>query len=43
MWIGSAVRQLWQLASTTLGPHSDMTEIVKCSEDWAGIEVGGNR
>jgi 3-hydroxyisobutyrate dehydrogenase-like beta-hydroxyacid dehydrogenase len=41
MWVGSAVRQLWQYASSALGPDSDMTEIVKCIEDWAGIEVGG--
>jgi 3-hydroxyisobutyrate dehydrogenase-like beta-hydroxyacid dehydrogenase len=43
MWVGSAVRQLWQYASQTLGPESDMTEIIKCIEAWAGIEVGGNR
>ena len=43
MWVGGAVRQLWQFASNTLGPDSDLTEIVKCIEDWAGIEVGGNR
>ncbi len=43
MWVGSAVRQLWQYASNTLGPQSDITEIVKCIEQWAGTEVGGNR
>ena len=43
MWVGSAVRQLWQYASQTLGPQSDMTELVKCIEQWAGVEVGGNR
>ena len=43
MWVGSAVRQLWQYANQTLGPDSDMTEIIKCIEEWAGIEVGGNQ
>jgi 3-hydroxyisobutyrate dehydrogenase-like beta-hydroxyacid dehydrogenase len=43
MWVGSAVRQLWQYASQSLGPDSDITEIVKCIEDWAGVEVGGNQ
>ncbi|HUB94695.1 MAG TPA: NAD-binding protein, partial [Stellaceae bacterium] len=43
MWVGSAVRQLWQYASQSLGPGADITEIVKCIEDWAGTEVGGNR
>ena len=43
MWVGSAVRQLWQYANGKLGPDSDFTRIVECIEDWAGIEVGGNR
>lgn len=43
MWVGSAVRQLWQYASQHLGPDSDFTEIAKCIEEWAGTEVGGNR
>jgi 3-hydroxyisobutyrate dehydrogenase-like beta-hydroxyacid dehydrogenase len=43
MWVGSAVRQLWQFASQSLGPQSDITELVKCFEQWAGVEVGGNR
>ena len=43
MWVGSAVRQLWQYANAELGPDSDFTEIVKCIEEWAGVEVGGNR
>jgi len=41
MWVGSAVKQLWQYASQSLGPDSDLTEIVKCIEQWAGVEVGG--
>jgi len=43
MWVGSAVRQLWQYASAKLGPDADFTRIVECIEDWAGVEVGGNR
>jgi len=43
MWVGSAVRQLWQYANGKLGPDADFTRIVECIEDWAGIEVGGNR
>jgi 3-hydroxyisobutyrate dehydrogenase-like beta-hydroxyacid dehydrogenase len=43
MWVGNAVRQLWQYANQHLGPESDFTEITKCIEEWAGIEVGGNR
>jgi 3-hydroxyisobutyrate dehydrogenase-like beta-hydroxyacid dehydrogenase len=43
MWVGSAVRQLWQYANQSLGPQSDITEIVKCIEQWADTEVGGNR
>jgi 3-hydroxyisobutyrate dehydrogenase-like beta-hydroxyacid dehydrogenase len=39
MWVGAAVRQLWQFANAELGPTSDFTAIVKCIEDWAGIEV----
>ncbi|MGH7091527.1 MAG: NAD(P)-dependent oxidoreductase [Stellaceae bacterium] len=42
MWVGSAVRQLWLHASQKLGPQSDMTELVKCLEDWAEVTVGGN-
>ena len=43
MWVGSAVRQLWQYAANELGPDSDFTQIVQCIEKWAGVEVGGNR
>jgi 3-hydroxyisobutyrate dehydrogenase-like beta-hydroxyacid dehydrogenase len=43
MFVGSAVRQLWQLANSELGPGSDFTEIIQCIEDWAGVQVkGGN-
>ncbi len=39
MWVGAAVRQLWQFANAELGPASDFTAIVKCIEAWAGVEV----
>jgi len=39
MWVGSAVRMMWQLANNELGPQSDFTEIVRLVEDWAGVEV----
>jgi 3-hydroxyisobutyrate dehydrogenase-like beta-hydroxyacid dehydrogenase len=39
MWVGGAVRMLWQLANSELGPQSDFTEIVKLVEEWAGVEV----
>ena len=43
MWLGSAVRQLWQFANAELGPRSDFTEIVKLVEQWAGVEVKDRR
>jgi 3-hydroxyisobutyrate dehydrogenase-like beta-hydroxyacid dehydrogenase len=39
MWVGSAVRQLWQFANAQNGPASDFTTIIRCIEDWAGVEV----
>lgn len=39
MWVGSMVRQLFQLANTQQGPDADFTTIVKCVEQWAGVEV----
>jgi 3-hydroxyisobutyrate dehydrogenase-like beta-hydroxyacid dehydrogenase len=39
MWVGAAVRQLWQFANAELGPASDFTAIVQCIEEWAGVEV----
>src|SRR5579875_852194 len=39
MWVGSAVRMMWQLANSECGPQSDFTEIVKLVEEWAGVEV----
>jgi 3-hydroxyisobutyrate dehydrogenase-like beta-hydroxyacid dehydrogenase len=39
MWVGSMVRQLFQLAITQQGADADFTTIVKCVEQWAGVEV----
>ena len=39
MCVGKAVRTMWQLAETELGPKSDYTEIVRCLEERAGVEV----
>jgi len=43
MWVASAVRQMWLLACTEMGPDKDFTTIVKCVEKWAGVEVSGKR
>jgi 3-hydroxyisobutyrate dehydrogenase-like beta-hydroxyacid dehydrogenase len=40
MWLGSAVKQYWQLVNAEFGPESDFTEIVKIPEEWAGVRVG---
>ena len=39
MWVGNAVRELLGIAKVTQGPGSDITTIVKCIEEWAGVEV----
>ena len=43
MWVASAVRQMWLLACTQMGPEQDFTTIVKCVEQWAGVEVGAKK
>lgn len=40
MWVGNAVKQLWQLANSQLGPQSDFTQVVEVPERWAGVQVG---
>ena len=40
MFVGEAVRSIWQLAKNELGPESDYTEIIRCLERRAGVEVG---
>jgi 3-hydroxyisobutyrate dehydrogenase-like beta-hydroxyacid dehydrogenase len=39
MIVGSAVRQLISIAKATQGSDSDITEIVRTIEQWAGVEV----
>jgi 3-hydroxyisobutyrate dehydrogenase-like beta-hydroxyacid dehydrogenase len=41
MWVGSAVRQLWAYSASHMGPDTDFTTVVKCVEEWAGVEVKG--
>ncbi len=40
MWVGSVVRQMFQLTTMQYGGDKDFTNIVKCVEQWAGVEVG---
>lgn len=39
MWIGSAVRQMFQLSTLQSGADKDFTTVVRCVEGWAGVEV----
>jgi 3-hydroxyisobutyrate dehydrogenase-like beta-hydroxyacid dehydrogenase len=39
LWVGSAVRHMWQYANGALGAEADMTAIVKPVEAWAGVEL----
>jgi 2-hydroxy-3-oxopropionate reductase len=39
MIVGNAVRQLLAVAKASQGEGSDITEIVKPVEKWAGVEV----
>lgn len=43
MWVGNAVKQLWQLVHSQLGPDSDFTQVVQIPEQWAGVEVGAKK
>jgi 3-hydroxyisobutyrate dehydrogenase-like beta-hydroxyacid dehydrogenase len=43
MWIGSAVKQLWQYALAQGGPDQDMTELIRHIEAWAGVTVGDSK
>lgn len=40
-YVSASVAQMWQLAVTQLGANADFTEIVKCVEQWADVEVKG--
>lgn len=39
MWVGSAVRQLWSYTCSRMGAETDFTTVVRCVEEWAGVEV----
>jgi 3-hydroxyisobutyrate dehydrogenase-like beta-hydroxyacid dehydrogenase len=41
MWVGAAVRQLWAYSVSHMGPDTDFTTVIKCLEEWAGVEVKG--
>jgi 3-hydroxyisobutyrate dehydrogenase-like beta-hydroxyacid dehydrogenase len=41
MWIGSAVKQLWQYGMSQGGPDQDMTALITHLEKWSGVTVGG--
>ncbi len=39
MWVGNAVRQMFQISAAQYGADADFTNVVKCVEAWAGAEV----
>ncbi len=41
MWVGGAVRQLWQFAYAQGGGKRDMTALITYIESWAGVQVRG--
>ncbi len=41
MWVGSAVRSLWQYAYAQGGGERDMTALITYIEAWAGVQVRG--
>ena len=41
MLVGNAVCQLLGVAKATQGKTADITTIVKCVEEWAGVQVKG--
>jgi len=41
MWVGNAVGQLLGVAKVQQGPSADITTLVRCIEQWAGVEVKG--
>jgi len=42
MFVAHAVQAIWQLAKDELGAESDYTEIIRCLERRAGVEVGSS-
>lgn len=41
MWMGQAMRQLWEFAITQGGADLDFTSLIRYMEAWAGAEVRG--
>jgi 3-hydroxyisobutyrate dehydrogenase-like beta-hydroxyacid dehydrogenase len=43
MWIGQAVKQVWQYGLAQGGPEQDFTEIIRHMEKWSNVTVGGTK
>jgi 2-hydroxy-3-oxopropionate reductase len=39
LWVGSAVRHMWQYANAQLGAEQDITSIARLLEEWVGVEL----
>jgi 3-hydroxyisobutyrate dehydrogenase-like beta-hydroxyacid dehydrogenase len=39
MFVGTAVRSMWELTNSQLGGDKDFTTIFQIVEKWAGVEV----
>jgi 3-hydroxyisobutyrate dehydrogenase-like beta-hydroxyacid dehydrogenase len=43
MWIGQAVKQVWQYGLAQGGQEQDFTEIIRHMEKWSNVTVGGKK
>jgi 3-hydroxyisobutyrate dehydrogenase-like beta-hydroxyacid dehydrogenase len=43
MFVGAAVRSIWELTNTQFGGDKDLTTIFQLVEKWAGVEVRGKK
>lgn len=43
MWIGQAVKQVWQYGMSQGAPDQDFTEIIRHMEKWSNVTVGGQK
>jgi 3-hydroxyisobutyrate dehydrogenase-like beta-hydroxyacid dehydrogenase len=43
MFIGQAVKQVWQYGLAQAGPDQDFTEIIRHIEKWSNVTVGGKK
>ena len=43
MWIGQAVKQVWQYGLAQGGQEQDFTEIIRHMEKWSNVTVGGTK